>query len=405
MSATRPAKTASFVPIRAELVQTARDLVPTLKERALATEELRCLPDETMADLKTAGIHRIFIPKRYGGYEMEWGTHVDVSRELAQGCGSTGWVSSVVLSHSFLFGRFAPEAQEEIWGENNDAIIPTGFAGGGGITPTEGGYILNGRWRFASGIDHGDAALVGARLPNSTAVFIDRWLALKKGEYEIVDTWYAEGLKGTGSKDILVKDQFVPAHRTLSVEDMSSSSPPGARFHDSYIYGADFHSFFVTLLAGPILGTARGCYNEYVELTRERVGAMMGETIVDQVPVQVHVAESLAEIETADMLVDNMCDLLHRKGLAGEMLVGAARLKIRRDLCMAAVLCKRASERLSGMMGVSGQTGQTAVQRHYRDCRTMTTHSAVHWDTMMSTSGKYIFGLKTGDMHVDTAGD
>ena len=67
----------SYIPTAKELVREARKLVPVLRERAQATDELRTLPDETVADLKAAGIHKIFTPRRYGGFEMDWGAHVD----------------------------------------------------------------------------------------------------------------------------------------------------------------------------------------------------------------------------------------------------------------------------------------------------------------------------------------
>lgn len=387
-------------PTREDAVRAARDLLPVLKERAEATEDLRRLPDDTVADLKAAGIHKLFTPKRFGGYEMPWGTHVDVSRTLGQACGSTGWVSSVVFTHTFLFGRFQPEVQEEIWGQCPDAIISTGFAGGGLATPTDGGFTVSGRWKFASGVDHADAMLVGAKLPNSTASFNDLWIVLKKGDFEILDTWQSEGLRGTGSKDIKVDQVFVPHHRTLEMAEMANN-PPGAKMHDYYLYGVEFHSYFLTLLAGPILGATRGAYNAYVEQTLTRVGAMTGETIIDQPAVQVHVAESLAELETADLLIDTLCDRLHTLGMNGQAVDGAFKLKAYRDLVTAGKLAHSSADRLSRMMGVSAQTGRNPVQRFYRDVRTMSTHSALHWESGMQRSGKYIFGLPTGDAKID----
>ena len=395
------AKSSVSDPTRQEVIDAAEALLPDLRKRADETEDLRCLPDSTVSDLRKAGIHKLFTPKKYGGYEMPWGTHVDVSRTLGQACGSTGWVSSVVFTHTFLFGRFEPQAQEEVWGECPDAIISTGFAGGGQATPTDGGYVVSGRWKFASGVDHADAMLVGAKLPNSKAVFNDLWIVLKKGDFEIIDTWYSEGLKGTGSKDIKVSEVFIPNHRTLEMSAMSEN-PPGSKLHNYYLYGVEFHSYFITLLAGPILGAARGAYNEYVQQTLGRVGAMMGETIIDQIPVQVHVAESLAELDTADMLIDNLCDRLHNLGLSGESVGGAFKLRAYRDLVMAGRLAHSSADRLSRMMGVSAQTGRNPVQRLYRDVRTMSTHSAYHWEAAMQRSGKYIFGLPTGDPKIDS---
>lgn len=388
------------IPTREEVISAAKDLLPNLRKRAKATEELRRLPNETIDDLKKAGIHKLFTPKKYGGFEMPWGTHVDVSRTLGQACGSTGWVSSVVFTHTFLFGRFKEEAQEEVWGACPDAIISTGFAGGGLAEPVDGGYKINGRWKFASGVDHADAMLVGAKLPNSDAKFNDLWLVFKKGDFEIHDTWHSEGLKGTGSKDIQVNDLFIPTYRTLDMKSMSEN-PPGSKIHNHYLYGVEFHSYFITLLAGPILGAARGVYNEYVEQTLTRVGSMMGETIIDQPQVQVHVAESLVELDTADMLIDNLCNRLHQMGINGDAISGEFKLAAYRDLVMAGKLAHSSADRLSRMMGVSAQTGRNSVQRLYRDVRTMSTHSALHWDVSMQRSGKYIFGLPTGDPKID----
>ena len=151
MAQTRSASAAavlpSHIPTREELVREARKLVPVLRERAQATDELRTLPDKTVADLKAAGIHKIFTPRRYGGFEMDWGAHVDVSRELGRGCGSTSWVASVVMSHTWMLGRFPVRAQEEFWPGHPDAIIATAFAGGGKMEPVDGGFVLNGQRR------------------------------------------------------------------------------------------------------------------------------------------------------------------------------------------------------------------------------------------------------------------
>lgn len=79
----------SYIPTRDEITKAAADLIPKLRERGEKTEDLRKMTDATIEDMKNAGIHKIFTPKRYGGFEMDWGTHVDVARELGKGCAST----------------------------------------------------------------------------------------------------------------------------------------------------------------------------------------------------------------------------------------------------------------------------------------------------------------------------
>lgn len=400
-------QTPSYIPTRDEIVKAASDLIPSLRARARQAEELRRMPDETIADMKRAGLHKIFTPKRYGGFEMDWGAHSDVAVELGKGCGSTSWILSVVFSHTWMLGRFPPEAQEEFWPDRPDAVIGTAFAGGGKIEQTEGGYIISGQWKFSSGIDHSDCAIVGATvgavktLPGQRPQF--RLALLMPDQYEIIDTWYAEGLKGTGSKDIKVVEQFVPAHRTILTEEMSAIEPPGAKLHDSYIYRVEFSPYFATLLTGPILGTAKGALLQYLEETQERTGQMFGESIIEQLPVQVRVGESYAELRAASLIMDDITTYLHESGAAGKPVRGATRLNIARDFSFMARLCLRSSQRLADMMGVTGQNGHNAVQRHFRDVRTMHTHGSLQWDKCMAPTGQMLFGLPTGDPLVDKA--
>jgi len=400
-------KQPSYIPSRDEIVQAARDLVPVLRERAEATEKRRDLLPETIRDLKAAGIHKIFTPKRYGGYEMDWGTHVDVTRELGRGCGSTSWVSSVVFCHTWLLARFPPEAQEEFWPSCPDAVCATAFAGGGTMTETDGGYILNGQWKFSSGINHADCASVAASVgkynPRSGQAGVFRMALLLPDEYEVIDTWRSEGLRGTGSNDIKVTDQFIPAHRTILTVEATGTKPPGSVLHDSYIYKVEFSPYFFTLLAGPLLGTAIGALEQYCEITKNRLGQMFKESVAEQVPVQVRVGESVAEIEAANLVVDNLSKWLHEAGASGEDLPATALSVIRRGLAFAAQQCVSATTRLSGMMGVTGQTGNNPVQRHFRDCRTISTHGGIQWDASMSPTGKILLGVSTDDEKLDAA--
>jgi 3-hydroxy-9,10-secoandrosta-1,3,5(10)-triene-9,17-dione monooxygenase len=226
---------------------------------------------------------------------------------------------------------------------------------------------------------------------------------LMPNDYEVIETWDSEGLKGTGSHDIKVVDQFVAFHRTVLSEDAAGTAPPGAALHSNYIYRVEFSPYFFTLVAGPMLGTAMGALEEYCELTKIRSGQMFSEPIVEQVPVQVRVGESAAEIHAAHLVVDNINQYLHKEGKTGRELSGSALITIRRDLAHASRQCLSAVTRLSGMMGVTAQSGRNSVQRHFRDCRTISTHGGLQWDGAMGPNGRLALGLKTGDPKVDDA--
>ena len=218
---------------------------------------------------------------------------------------------------------------------------------------------------------------------------------------EIIDTWEAEGLKGTGSKDIKVVDAFVPEYRTIKSMEMGGINPPGSSLHESYIYRVEMGMYFNTLLSGPTLGATHGLINEYLEQTRSRFGAMLGEKVSEQESVQQKIGESYEELRIADMIIDNLCDFLHEKGSKDERITGSDRLKVRRETSMASKLCMAAGNRLAGMMGVSSQTGRNATQRHFRDLRTMSMHGGVHWENATTPTGRFLLGIETGDKLLD----
>ncbi len=394
------------VPTRDELVDRARRLVPRLRDRARRTEELRRLPDETFADLMEAGFFKLFQPARYRGYEMDWGIQVDVGREVGRGCGSSAWIVSVVGSHAAILGRFADEAQRDVWHDDPDVLIATGSARTEGeAKPVDGGFLLRGTWRFASGVDFAPWSIAAAPLLIAGQPFDHRNLVqclVPRSDYRIVDDWHVSGLRGTGSKNIVIDEEvFVPEHRTLKFADFLGARPPGAATSDSYVYDVEFAVYFGTSLLGPILGAAYGALEEYTESTRSRVGAIFRDKVADALPVQLRLARSAAEIDAAALVAQRILDVLHRRGTAGETLTPQERVESMRDRAFLTRTCVDAVHRLVRQMGASGLSDANAVQRHFRDISAMATQIGVAWDRNLGPYGKWALGMPTGIPAID----
>src|SRR5437588_12200556 len=104
-------------PTLGDVVTRAEALVPRLRERARKAEELRRVPDETIQDFLDAGLFRVLQPKRWGGYELDYGrTQVELCGVLGRGCGSSAWVQCVVACHAWCLGMFPDAAQDAVWG-------------------------------------------------------------------------------------------------------------------------------------------------------------------------------------------------------------------------------------------------------------------------------------------------
>ena len=389
----------SSIPSKKELVNLAKDMSPLLRDQAISAEDLRKLPDKTIQLLTDAGFHKVYMPSKFGGWEMDWGAHFEISREISKACGSSGWIAGLVFSHVMWVARFGAKAQEEFFDRNPDPIVSTGSAGRGELTKDGDSFILNGRWGFLSGIDHANGAMVVATLGDEK--IFTHFVLLNPEDWENEENWRAEGLKGTGSHNINVKDVRIPPHRLITRDEMLDINPPGSKIHDSYIYSIRTNAYQKSWFAGVLLGTAMGAVEEYSTSTSKRKGALFGESIIDQTPVQVRLGESVAEVNAANLIFDSFCKMLHQRGSCGQDITGSDLLSTKRDITFASRLCVKASERLSGMMGVSAQTGRNPVQRHYRDCRTISTHIELQWDHSMAPTGKHLLGLNTGDPLID----
>lgn len=393
---------ASAIPTLADLVRVSEHLAPLVREHALETESLRDPVPKVVAALRAAGLHRLYMPRRFGGFGMDWGAHYVAGERLSRECGSTGWLASLVFSHIMYVGRFAPEAQEEFFAASPDPVLATASAGGGGLFPDgSAGWRLKGRWSFASGINVANGLMVVARERGEGP--ISHFVLLLPGEYQVHDTWRSEGLRGTGSHDVSVNDVNVPARRVVSMAQFTSYAPPGAAIAESYVHIVRTPPYQKSWFCGPLLGTARGALNSYLEQTRARTGRILGESIVSQVPVQVRVGAAVANLDTVDMIFTDIMRRLHTLGAARQEIRGEELLRLRRLMTLAAKMSVETADSLSGMMGITGFATDNPVQRFYRDCRTVAMHVELNWDHTMSTTGKVRLGLPTGDPLIDTA--
>src|SRR3954447_17330664 len=204
-------------------LEAVQDLLPALADRVERCETDRQVPEETVAELKEAGVFRMLQPKRWGGLETDPVDFYEVVRTLAAACGSTGWVTSVLGVHPWQLALFPDQAQRDVWGEDPDTLVSSSYAPTGRLTPVDGGYECTGRWCFSSGSAHCQWVLLGAIVMGPDGKPVDFLTVLiPRSDYVIEDVWDVVGLRGTGSNDVVVDKAFVLAHRTLSFNDVAS---------------------------------------------------------------------------------------------------------------------------------------------------------------------------------------
>src|SRR6201990_775281 len=255
----------------AAMLARAAALIPQLRDRAARTEELRRLPPETERDLHEAGLFRIVQPKRVGGSEFDYVALVDCAEILGKADASVAWNFANLASHHWMLGMFDKRAQDQVWDKDPNVLIASSFIfPAGRARKVEGGYQLRGRWPFSSGVASCKwNMLASVVFPEDEADGIEyRIFLLHRDQYNIVDTWDAAGLRGTGSNDVEVKDAVVPDALSVAVNDLAGGPTPGSAINPNVLYALQAFSLFPHVLSGVALGNAQACLDDYIEIAR-----------------------------------------------------------------------------------------------------------------------------------------
>jgi 3-hydroxy-9,10-secoandrosta-1,3,5(10)-triene-9,17-dione monooxygenase len=373
---------------REELLRRATALVPVLRSRAAETEQLRQIPAESVTDLRDSGLIRIGNPRRYGGHDVEVDTAYDVGFELGRGCGSTAWCYSLWTAHNWWLGHFPERAQDEFFATGPDTLFSSGLNPAGGKSePVSGGLRVSGRWGFSSGCDASTWAMVAVPGPRAGGL---SWLLLPRSDYEILDTWFVTGMRGTGSKDIVIKDAFIPTHRIVDPDRSGAEDMTGWEIHGRLSYRAPLRCLAGWDLAAPLVGIAQGAIDAFTSRAQHASGP--GRT-AESVAVQLRLAEAAAEVDAARSLHRSDIREILDRAARGEPFTELDRLRYRRDKAFVTRLCVRAVDRLFEGSGARAILDSEPIQRCHRDVHSASHHAALSWDIIAEQFGRQALGL------------
>jgi len=291
--------------LAAALIEKARALVPTIRERAQDAEDNSHIHDETIAAIVDAGLLRVLQSKDYGGYELSPDVFYEIQSILAEGDMSAAWLYGVLGVHPWQIALFDKQAQDDIYGENPDTIVASTYMPTGLLTPTEGGYTLSGKWGFSSGSKHAEWIILGCIIPAAPDAPPGppamRNILINKSDYTILDNWDVLGLKATGSHDIVAKDAFIPSHRVFEV-GTPAGQYPGNALNDAPLFKLNFGQIFPRAVAY----SAVGCLQSVVDAAQEyasKVSPNTGAARGDLPEVQTAFANAVNEVETQKLIM------------------------------------------------------------------------------------------------------
>ncbi|MGE3540141.1 MAG: acyl-CoA dehydrogenase family protein [Candidatus Tectimicrobiota bacterium] len=370
----------------AELQRRSTALLPVLQERAIRTEQLRQLPEETVGDLIASQLIRIGNPQRYGGLGVEYDAAFEVAWELGRACGASAWCYALWTVHNWWLGHFPVQAQEEVFAAGPDVLASSALNPTRGTAePVPGGWRVSGQWSYSSGCDAASWVMVAVPRPAGHI-----WVLLPRPDYSILDTWFTSGMRGTGSKDIVIREAFVPTHRTLDPQRAGDGEWTGWEVHQRLSYRLPLRCLTGWDLVAPIIGMAQGAVDTFTTSLQGSTGH--GRT-AESLLVQVRLAEAAAEVEAARELFRSNIRRMLERAARGEGFPNLERARYRRDKTFVVKLCVQAVNRLFEASGGRALLESEAMQRFHRDIHAASHHQGISWDAAAEDFGRQALGL------------
>jgi len=388
------------VPAREQLVQRASELVPLLKKHAAWSEENRRIHEESIEALADAGIFRMRTPARYGGYESDTRTLVDVAAELGRGDGSTAWVASVYWIPGWMTCMFPDQVQDEVFSTPDVRVCGT-LSPSAMAIQTDGGVVVNGKWGFISGALHSHwqeiiAILIGGEGEPMPVVAL-----VPMSDLQIIDDWYTSGFKGTGSVSTVATDLFVPQERVLPIGAIlqgQSASPENAA---SAIYRSPLLPVASASSVGCVLGLAKAAKDTFFARLPGRKITYTGYDKQAKAPLtHLQVAEAVMKIDEAEFHAHRLAARVDTKGVENTPWTIEERVGARADLGAVCKLGKEAVDILATASGGSSIYSDQPIQRIQRDINAVTMHALMHPDTNAELYGRILCGLEPDSLYI-----
>src|SRR5215469_7888465 len=378
------------------LVETAKRVAPELAKNAAEDNGRRSLTDRTWQILLDNGFVRCLQPARWGGGEVSLVEYIDAMIELARVSPSAGWVAGVIGVHPWQLALFDERAQQEMWGKDPATMHSSSYNPTGKAEKVAGGYKLSGRWSFSSGCDHCHGVMLGAicggREIGDRQVPDFRSFLLMGDQYRIEDNWNVAGLKGTGSKDVVVENAFVPDYRTQSHIDYATCAPlAGQERNTGPLYRLPWSVVFNAALACAILGAAKGFVDTWIDQTRNRK-LSFGGSAADDALTQHRLARALWAIDVTLTQLRSDANQLWQMAEAGEPASMQLRGRMRWNMNRG---CELVAQEIAELFRAA--TGRAVfadhpLQQRFQDIQAGLAHAYLVPDPVARAVGGYLLG-------------
>lgn len=375
----------------ADLVAAARALAPRLQALAEQTERERRLPAELVEAFCAAGFWRMWTPPEFGGSLVDPFTFVEVIEELARADGSAAWNALIGAGNAIIAGWLPDEAQHAIWGDDPDTITGGVYGPRGSAVAAPGGYRVNGRWAFGSGVQQ-CAWMVGGcflydgdqRRLTASGQPATRIMVVPIAQVEVIDTWRVAGMRGSGSHDYAFNDLFVPEAFSFNFAEPLLRPEP--------LYRLPRFGLLASALSAACTGIARHAIEALLDLAQAKTPTGQTSLLRERAAVQADVARAEALLRSARAFRREALGEAWEGVNAGVELSQEQRARVLLAAASAATASAQAVDLMYNAGGATSIYETSPLERCFRDVHVATQHYMLG-PLSLELAGKALLGF------------
>ena len=371
-------------------------LLPALRARRDETRENRKVLPEVRTMIRDSGVARLLQPPAYGGAGGPLRDIVGAVSDVGAACGSTGWAVVQYVVHPFMVAQWPREAQDEVWGDDPKNLVAGILIQSlGRYERVDGGYRVSGRWPFVTGVDTCDWCIVSGYEQGRAGQHESHLhFLIERGEIEILDTWNALGLRGSGTNDVRLQEFFVPAHRALSMEALRGGESPGGHWRETPFYLLPSYPIFGCGISSGAVGIALEMVAEYNEIARRKGSIMAEKGVATFASQHIRFAEAKCAVDCARQLLRHAADEIGAIACEeGRVPTLEERARCRALATYAGNIAMDASRAVWDLSGAASVYSNSSLGNLFTDMMVAHQHFTQNEDVNFTTYGRMLYGL------------
>ena len=368
----------------------ARELRPRIEAAADRIDADRQLPSDIAGEMAERGLFRLLLPRELGGAELAHPDFLRILRIFAAVDASAAWCvnqNNVFATAASIMNK---NVAHEVWDDRMAVVTNGPPSATARALAVDGGYRLDGRWDFSSGIDHATWVAALAPLPGAAGDFDSaRIMLIPRDQVKLVDTWDANGLRGTASFSFQVDNLFVPAYRSYSQSDPPWSAGPLYLIPRSLLFAAGFSTV--------ALGVARGALETTIDLAGRKTPGRSRNLLQDLNTTHRMIGQAEAIWNAARAFQQESAAKVWQSACQRHALDTEERIRLRLSTTHAIRMSAEVVDICYNLCGSSAIFASNPIQRRFQDIHVITQHAQGRM-THYETAGQHFLGLEPEGM-------